>query len=133
MDRQFLIFGFKKPDPKLVRFKRRFFKLVEGYYTHLKVSRDFGVTKQSTILRNFLVGTRRHLYAQGYTFEKANKILRKLEKLAKQVHKQLAQFELLDKLSEYEFHNATPLSLFALVRRCENHVTSSVTLTKRKE
>lgn len=133
MKSDIFIFGFKKPDPKLVRFKRRYFKLLEGFYEHLMVSRTFGVKKSSKTLRYYLEGTRRYLYAQGNTFKKTSKILRKLARLAKQMVRQLEQLELLDSLGDFEIHNVTPLSLFGLVRKCEKPVISSVTLTKRKE
>lgn len=133
MDSNYLIFGFTKQDPKLIRFKNKYFKFVASYFEHMRVSIAFKTTKKkSTSLRYFLSGTRSQLYALGYTFEKASKIIRKLEKLVKQVYKQLSQFELLDKLSEYEILNGTPRSLFVLVRTCEKKpVISSVTLTKR--
>lgn len=133
MKTDILLFGFKKPVPKLVRFKRRYFKLLEGFYEHLRVSRLYGMKKSSKSLRYYLEGTRRYLYAQGNTFKTTCKILRKLAKLAKQMVRQLQQFELLDSLGDFEVHNVTPLSLFGLVRKCEKPVTSSVILTKRKE
>lgn len=126
MKTQLFIFGFMKQNQKLIKFKNKHFKFVEGYFEHLQVSIEFKTTKKkATTLRYFLEGVRRQFYTQGYTLKKADKILRKLENILKQVNQQLNNHNVWKDILDCEIHNVTHSSLFALVLKCEPISTSS--------